>query len=170
MDAVSTRSWSTPTIAIAGVVAVLAYAAVALVQILVWNPEAAVPGLGADEIWRQVGQANQGPPNAFVVSVIAMGPLFALVFLLLFTLTGAGAWPTAAGFLALLAMGAPGYFVASFGPGMGLADTFFIDGGDAAPAGIVLGAVSVLAIVALAGIFVGAFVRDRRERRLLAIS
>lgn len=153
--------------ALAGVVAACAYAAVALLQILVWNPEAAVPGLTADEIWRQVGQAQQGPPNAFVVGVIALGPLFAIVLFVLFVVTEAGIWSTVAAYLALLVMGGPGYFVASFGPGMGLADTYDISGGDASGAGLILASVSVLALIALIGVFVGAFVRERRERRLL---
>ncbi|WP_133177893.1 hypothetical protein [Microbacterium testaceum] len=154
--------------ALTGVVVVCAYAVVALVQILVWNPEAAVPGLTADEIWRQVGEAQQGPPNAFVVGVIALGPMMAIVLFALFVVTEAGVWSTVAGYLALLVMGGPGYFVASFGPGMGLADTYYISGGDASGAGLALGSVSLLALVALIAVFIGAFVRDRRERRLLA--
>lgn len=154
--------------ALTGVVVVCAYAAVALVQILVWNPEAAVPGMTADEIWRQVGEAQQGPPNAFVVGVIALGPLLAVALFILFVVTEAGIWSTVAGYLMLLAMGGPGYVVASFGPGMGLADTYDISGGDASGAGLVLESVSVLALITLVGVSLGAFVRKRRERRLMA--
>ncbi len=61
-------------VAAAGLTVVTVYAIVALAQILVWNPEAAVPGLTAAEVWREVGAVNQGPPNGFVVAVIAAGP------------------------------------------------------------------------------------------------
>ncbi|MBB3158942.1 hypothetical protein FHS07_002660 [Microbacterium proteolyticum] len=60
--------------ALVGVVVVTLYAVVALLQILVWNPEAAVPGLTAAEVWREVGTASQGPPNVSVVAVIAAVP------------------------------------------------------------------------------------------------
>ena len=151
-----------------GVVVVAVYASIALLQILVWNPEAAVPGFTAHAVWRAVEEADQGPPNGFVVAIIALGPLFAVVFLVLFTVTGAGVWPTVAGYLGLLAAGMPGYFVASFGPGMGLADTYGISGGDFAVGGAALYAVSLLSLVALVAIFVGAAVRNRRERDALA--
>lgn len=59
--------------ALVGVVVTL-YAVVALLQILVWNPEAAVPGVTAAEVWREVGTASQGPPDVSVVAVIAAGP------------------------------------------------------------------------------------------------
>lgn len=155
-------------VAVAGVVAITAYAGVALMQILVWNPEAAVPGLTADEVWRGVGAANQGPPNAFVIGVLAVGPLLALVFLVLSAVIDLGVWATVASYLGLLATGMAGYFVASFGPGMGLADTYLISGGDYALGGVLLYAVSVLAMVGLFALFVGALVRNRRERRALA--
>ncbi len=90
----------------------------------------------------------------------------------MFTVTGAGVWPTVAGYLGLLVAGMPGYFVASFGPGMGLADTYGIRGGDFAVGGAALCAVSLLslvALVALVAIFVGAAVRNRRERDVLAL-
>lgn len=155
---------STLVAALAGVVATVAYASVALLQILVWNPEAAVPGSAAADVWRAVGEANQGPPNAFVVGVIAMGPLLAVVLLVVYTVTGSGFWNTVAGYLGLLVAGLPGYFVASFGPGMGLADTYGISGGDFAPGGEVLFIVSTMSVIGLVAIFVGAAVRGRLGR------
>ncbi|MDQ1136210.1 hypothetical protein QE410_001009 [Microbacterium sp. SORGH_AS 1204] len=151
--------------ATAGLMVVTVYAVVALVQILVWNPEAAVPGLTAAEVWREVGAANQGPPNAFVVAVIAAGPVLGLVFLLVFALTDADVWAVVSAYLALLLLGIAGYFVASFGPGMGLADTYGISGGDYAYGGAALGAVSLLAMLALLAIFAGGVIRGRRARR-----
>ncbi|MCJ1708744.1 hypothetical protein [Microbacterium sp. VKM Ac-2923] len=168
MNPVYEKRFAPVMVAVTGVVAIIAYAGVALMQILVWNPEAAVPGLSADEVWREVGAANQGPPNAFVIGVLAVGPLLALVFLILFAVTDVGVWPTAASYLGLLATGMTGYFVASFGPGMGLADTYPISGGDYALGGVFLYGVSVLAMIGLLGIFVGALVRHRRERSALA--
>lgn len=163
----STRR-TTVLIATAGLLAVCAYAAVALMQILVWNPEAAVPGLTADQIWAEVAAAQQGPPGVLVVGIVVFGPLLAAVMFALFVATDAGVWPTVAGYLGLLAMGAVGYFFASFGPGMGLADTYFINGGDYSRASLALAAVSALAVVLLLVLFVGAAWRARRERLALA--
>lgn len=53
--------------------------------------------------------------------------------------------------LALLGGGAPAYFFASFSAGMSLADTYMISGADVAPWGSVLGIISALACLALAG-------------------
>ena len=65
-------------------------------------------------------------------------------------------------FLALLMGGAPAYFVASFGPGMALADTFGIGGADASPWALPLFAVSALAAIA---VLVGAVVSAGRRGR-----
>lgn len=149
--------------ALVGLVVVTAYAVVALVQILVWNPEAAVPGLSAAEVWREVGAADQGPPNAFVVGVIVVGPLLALVFVGVFALTDVGVWAVVSCYLGLVVAGVAGYFVASFGPGMGLADTYGITGGDFSFGGAALGLVSLLAMLGLVSVFVGGAIRNRRE-------
>lgn len=152
-------------VAAAGLTVVTVYAIIALVQILVWNPEAAVPDLTAAEVRREVGAANQGPPNGFVVAVIAVGPALGLVFLLMFALTDTDVWSVVSAYLALLLLGIAGYFVASFGPGMGLADTYGISGGDHAYGGAALGVVSLLAMLGLLAIFVGGVIRGRRAKR-----
>lgn len=64
-------------------------------------------------------------------------------------------------FLALLMLGAVGYFVASFGAGMALADTFGISGADYSPWARPLYVVSALAAVA---IVVGGAVAVARSR------
>ena len=159
----STHRRSRVLTALAGLVVVTVYAVVALLQILVWNPEAAVPGLTAAEVWSEVGTANQGPPGAFVVAVIAAGPLLALVFVVVCALTDVGVWAVVSCYLGLLVAGVAGYFVASFGPGMGLADTYGITGGDYAFGGAALGLVSLLAMIGLVSVFVGGVIRSRRE-------
>ncbi len=157
-------------VAAAGLTVVTVYAIVALAQILVWNPEAAVPGLTAAEVWREVGAVNQGPPNGFVVAVIAAGPALGLIFLLMFALTDSDVWSVVCAYLALLVVGVAGYFVASFGPGMGLADTYGISGGDYAYGGAALGVVSLLALLGLLAIFVGGVIRGRRAKRAPAVA
>ena len=54
-------------------------------------------------------------------------------------------------FLVLLALGAPAYFWANFGPGMALADTFFVSGGDHSPWSAPLYVTSGLAVLARVG-------------------
>ncbi|WP_236610924.1 hypothetical protein [Microbacterium sp. UCD-TDU] len=67
----------------------------------------------------------------------------------------------AMGFLVLLTLGAGGYFIASFGAGMGLADAFGIGGGDYSPWARPLYAASALSAVALVVVGVMAAVRPR---------
>ncbi len=57
-------------------------------------------------------------------------------------------------FLIVLALGVPAYFVASFLPGMSLADTFMISGGDASPWAAPPYVVSLLAAGAIVGLAV----------------
>ncbi len=79
-------------------------------------------------------------------------------------------WSVVCAYLALLVVGVAGYFVASFGPGMGLADTYGISGGDYAYGGAALGVVSLLALLGLLAIFVGGVIRGRRAKRAPAVA
>jgi hypothetical protein len=55
----------------------------------------------------------------------------------------------------MIVLGTPAYFFASFGPGMSLADTYPISGGDHSPWARPLYAASALALLALVGVVVG---------------
>lgn len=67
--------------------------------------------------------------------------------------------------LVLLALGTPAYFIASFGPGMALADTYGIGGADASPWAAPLHVTSGLAVIALAGLAACNRVRDSQRHR-----
>ena len=126
----SMRLPSAMAVAIIGAGAVVAYPLLAAVQILVWNPLAAVPGVGLDQIYAEWPRlANPWVPGWS-------------------SLPGSGApggrsrcWSACGGdptggpvvgilFLVLLALGAPAHFWANFGPAVALADTNFVSGGD----------------------------------------
>jgi hypothetical protein len=150
-------------ISIVGVLAVLAYAAFAAVQILVLNPLAAAPGRTLDEIRFAMSEAGESlmPGQALLVLVLGIGVALAVVLAVVAVRTGAHPLVPVMGFLALLMLGAIGYFAASFGAGMGLADAFGISGGDYSPWAVPLYVVSVLSGVVL--VAVGAVVSARRS-------
>ncbi len=70
----------------------------------------------------------------------------------------------AAAYLVLLVLGTPAYWVASFGPGMALADTYAISGADSSPWPAPLYVTSGLALVALAGLLAWAGPRASADR------
>ena len=148
----STRRLSARAVALIGTGAVVAYALLAAVQILVWNPQAAVPGVGLDQIYADVAATGESMAAGMVIAFLAVGPLLAIALLV-------GAWRRPEGrasvvgvpFLVLLALGAPAYFWANFGPGMALADTFFVSGGDHSAWSAPLYVTSGLAVLALVG-------------------
>jgi hypothetical protein len=150
MTAPRPRSARGVILAGAGTLVVIAYAAFAALQILVLNPLAAVPGKTLGRIVDETDAAGQPLGQAYTIAVLSVGVLLAVVMCVL----SATRWSRqprviAAVYLGLLAAGAPGYFYASFGPGMSLADTYFITGGDHSPWGAVLYAVSGVSAVAL---------------------
>ncbi|NUL47544.1 hypothetical protein F7P69_20415 [Cellulosimicrobium funkei] len=126
---------------------VLAYATVAALQILVWNPLAAVPGRELAQIRSSMAAADEDLHIAPVVGVLGFGVVLTAV-LLIFMLRGrAASFNVGLLGLGLLALGAVAYFWASFNAGMSLADAFGISGGDYAPWGGVLTRVSAAALV-----------------------
>ncbi|MEE2524599.1 hypothetical protein V1639_13905 [Pseudarthrobacter sp. J75] len=143
-------STSAQFINLAGLAAVVLYAVLGVLTILVWNPSAAMPALELSEIYRQVEAASEtmglGVVAAFGVMGIGLGLTAAVVF-----------WrrktdpPSLilAVYLTLLALAGPAYFWASFPFGMGLADTFAIGGGDHSRVGYLLVGASGLAFLAL---------------------
>lgn len=152
-------------ISIVGVLAVTVYAAWAALQILVLNPLAAVPGRTLDEIRAEMSAAGEvllWEPVAFILGI---GVVLAVVGAVVSIRGHAHPMVPAMSFLALLMLGAPGYFAASFGVGMSLADTFGISGGDYSPWARPLYAVSLLAGAAL---IAAAAVTGMRRRTVVA--
>lgn len=148
-------------ISVAGAIVVTAYAALAALQILVLNPLAAAPGdLSLDEMRAAMSSAGESLMPATVLGILGIGVCLGIGTAAVCILTRAHPIVPTMTFLAVLMGGAPAYFVASFGPGMALADTFFIGGGDASPWAIPLYAVSVLSAVA---VLVGAALTSGRR-------
>lgn len=134
---------STAQVAVIGVTAVTAYAGLAALQILVLNPLAAAPGSSLDAIYAEMDAAGEAMPVTMPLLILGVGVAAAIVVALLSIRSRLEPAHSALLFLLLLVLGAPGYFVASFGPGMNLADTFMIGGADHSRWSLVLFAVSL---------------------------
>lgn len=136
--------------ALVGLCVVAGYAVVGALQILVWNPLAAVPGATLGEIHTELAQANETMAVPLVVAWAVIGTALAAVVLLA---AWRGSIARVRGVVVLdlliLALGAPSHWFASFPAGMGIADAFATTGGDHTPWGMVLYGVSVAALVAL---------------------
>lgn len=150
-------------ISIVGVLAVAAYAALAAVQILVLNPLAAAPGLTLDEIRSEMSSAGEDLGQGTVFFILGIGVALAVAVAIVSMVGRADPAVTAMVFLALLMLGALGYFAASFGAGMGLADTFGIGGADYSPWARPLYAVSALAAAAIVIVAVVTVARRRPQ-------
>lgn len=133
-----------------GLIVIVGYAAVGILQILVWNPLAAVPGATLEQIYAQLDLANESLATSWVVTWGVIGVVLAGAVLLVSAVgrTRPVSFVVAADLL-LLVLAAPAHLFVAFGPGMSLADTFMISGGDHAPWGVALYLVSALALTAL---------------------
>lgn len=154
----------TVAIAIVGTSVIFAYALLAVLQILVLNPLAAVPGADLAQILADVEAAGESLGVPVVIYIMRAG-LVASLALLVLAAWGHHRSPRAVAryYLTLLMLGAPAYFVASFGAGMALADTYGIGGMDHSPWAEPLYATSGIAMVGLAGLWVWNLARGRAE-------
>ncbi len=154
------------TAASVGFAAVTMYAIVGVLQILVWNPLAAVPGATLGQIRADMARANEHLNANVVVAWAGVGIVLATVVLLVAVVRRPRrVGPVVAAYLLLLVFAAPGHFFASFGPGMSLADTYMISGADQAPWGVALYVVSAAALLALIVLII---TTARRATRLSA--
>ena len=136
--------------AIVGTVVIMAYALFAAVQILVLNPLAAVPGASLRDIYAHVAEAGESMGVLVVLASLAVGPGIAIALLVaVWSGPATSVRRVALQYLAVVALGALGYFWASFGPGMALADSYFISGGDHSQWATPLYVASGLALVAM---------------------
>ena len=114
------------------------------------NPLAAVPGTTLGQIRADMARANESLSADCVLTWGAIGILLAVVVLLVAIVRQTSqVGPVVATDLALLVFAAPGHLVVAFEPGMSIADTFMVSGGDHAPWGVALYLVSAAALVAL---------------------
>ncbi|MGM7698278.1 hypothetical protein [Microbacterium sp. A84] len=120
---------STGWVALIGTLAITAYAVLAALQIIVFTPLAAVPGHTLNEIRAEMAAAGEAPGDAGVLIILGIGVAIAVTVAVLVIRTHGRPVLAALLFLAVLTMGAPAFFIASFGPGMSLSDTFMVSGG-----------------------------------------
>ena len=157
---------ATVGIAICGTLLITAYAVLAALQIIVLNPLAAVPGATLDEIHEEMARMGESPGIPVTIAILGLGVLLAGALLVLIAVR-ADATPFAAATacLLMLVLGAPAYFIASFGPGMALADAFLISGADSSPWAIPLYMTSGAALLVLLALIVIESARSSTARR-----
>ncbi|PKI91630.1 hypothetical protein CW368_06880 [Actinomycetales bacterium SN12] len=139
---------TTSRVSVIGLIAVTAYAVLAALQILVLNPLAAVPGASLGGIYAEMDAVGETMPVTLPLLLLSVGVVAAIVVAVLSIRARLQPAHSALLFLLLLILGTPGYFVASFGPGMSIADAFGIGGGDHSRWSFLLYAVSLAAGVA----------------------
>ncbi|CAH0153767.1 hypothetical protein [Microbacterium sp. Bi121] len=148
----TTRTRTAVAASIVGVLAVTLYATWAAVHILVINPLAAVPGTGLVEIYATMSDAGQMFSIGWVFAILGLGVVLAVAVAWVCIASKSPPVVAISAQLGLLVSGAPAYFIASFGPGMSLADTYLISGGSHSPWHLPLYAISALAAVAVIAI------------------
>ncbi|MGF4045167.1 hypothetical protein ACX800_12850 [Paenarthrobacter nitroguajacolicus] len=145
----STQS-SRVIVSIVGLLGLAAFALFAALQILVWNPLAAVPGATLDDIHEGLARHNESISLAAVLTWSSIGTVLGAVVVLLTARRVISRMRTVVILqLLILVLGAPMYFFASFSAGMALADAFFISGGDYSPWGRLLYLVSGTALTGM---------------------
>jgi len=128
---------------LAGLLIVALYAAVMVLTLAVWDPAAAVPALTYPEIVARLSSAGVNVTAAVIGLIMwgAVGVGLALVLSVLGFTGHAGPGEVIMGHLAVVAAGAPAFFLGSFSLGMDVADTFSVGGGAHTPLSGVLYAV-----------------------------
>lgn len=154
-------------VALLGAAAVLAYAVFAALQIQVLNPLAAVPGSTLREIHSAVTARDSADTMGWTLMtvVLLVGPSIAVIVAVLAVRGRLRTDTVVHALLVQLALGSPGYWVASFPAGMTLADTFGISGADHSPWAVVLHGVSALSVVTLAALVITGAARRGRAAR-----
>lgn len=158
---------ATIVVSIIGALSVTAYAVWGAAQIIFLTPLAAVPGRSVGEIRAEMDAVGESPVDISPVLFLVFGIVLAVGVAVLVIRTRGRADLAALVFLALLVLGGPAFFMASFGPGMSLSDTFMISGGVTLPGVAPLYAVSALA--ALGCVVLGTIVIGRARLEPAAV-
>ncbi|MFC7624274.1 hypothetical protein [Microlunatus sp. GCM10028923] len=145
--------------------ATLAVATLGLLDIAVWGPLAKVPGSSLGEIYAAMAAAGEGTGVVWLIGWVIIAACGVVGYLVLCGRAGRSASLTRRRLLALGLLLVGGTVVvggfAGFAMGMGLADTFSLDGGVEAPTGPALRLIGLLALSC--GIVLG--LTDRSARR-----
>ena len=137
-------------IVLVGVLITAAYALIGALQILIWNPMAAVPGMSLQEIKTAMSSANEPLVEAPVYLWAVAGPVLALTVGTFSIMKFPDLpWTITRFFLIIIMLGMPTYYFFSFSPGMSIADAFATTGGDHAPWSRILYGISLLALFLL---------------------
>ena len=161
----TTASWPAIAAAVVGTLLVTVCAALGAVQILVLNPLAAVPGASLAQIQQELAAHDESLGTPFVLAEMGFGVLLAIALLFIAVRIRLPLVVIAGGYLWLLILATPPYFLASFGAGMRRADTFGISGGDYSPWAWPIYLVSALATGGLVAILVISGVKAVRNTR-----
>lgn len=144
------RRPSLPVVAaLIGTALVTAYALVGALQVLVWNPLAAVPGLSLQEIYVELDRVGQSfSPTPVIVWAVLGVAAAVVVAVSTFRRSRLALSQVVLVYALVLVGGAPSLLFVSFAPGMQLADGFGISGYDYSPWARPLYLTSFLAMVA----------------------
>lgn len=135
--------------ALIGTALVTAYALVGALQVLVWNPLAAVPGLSLQEIYVELDHVGQSfSPTPVIVWAVLGVAAAVVVAVSTFRRSRLALSQVVLVYALVLVGGAPSLLFVSFAPGMQLADGFGISGSDYSPWARPLYLTSFLAMVA----------------------
>lgn len=135
-------------IVMVGLLMTAAYALTGALQILVWNPMAAVPDKSREEIKTAMSAANE----PLVEEPVYVWALAGLVLAAVVGVLAVVKWPDSPWmitrlFLIIIMVGMPTYFLASVNPGMSIADAFATSGGDHAHWSRILYGTSLLSLI-----------------------
>lgn len=118
--------------AVTGTLVILAYAAASLLEIFVLGPLEGVPGRTLAQIHRDLAAAGEAPMMTLpAIAMLTVGGLAAAAVMGVTVVHRRMTWLSVAlTHLGLLVLGAPALALASFGPGMALADTYGASGAE----------------------------------------
>jgi hypothetical protein len=143
------RACKAARIGIVGFLFIAAYSVAGSLQILVWNPLAAVPGATLDEINARMERANDSLAAPMVIAWASIGTLLAAGVLIGARAQRLSAEGAQVLNLLITVLAAPSHWFVSIPAGMGIADVFATTGGDHSPWGMVLYGVSAAALAVL---------------------
>lgn len=132
MDPEKEQQRAARVVAVAGTLVIAAYAVLAALEIFVLGPLEGAPGRDLAEIHADLVAAGESPMMPLPgMAILGGGALLAVAVIVVTFVHRRMTWLSVAlTHLGLLVMGSPAFALASFGPGMALADTYGRSGAD----------------------------------------